>query len=174
MYTIFLDSGEVMRISDSKIVAPAQDENDLDFIEYKTWIAQGNSPTVGSTSAAGLSEQKIDKWRLIQIERDRRKAGGVQVGANWFHSDDTSRIQFIGLLLYGANMPANIMWKTMSGSFVQMTPTLAQQIFGSIAAKDTLIFTIAETHKAQVYASSTPGVYNIFNGSPAWPLIYGE
>jgi hypothetical protein len=121
-----------------------------------------------------LAQTKLTIWLLIQAERDRRKSGGVLVGAHWFHSDDTSRIQFIGLLMYGANMPNNIMWKTMAGAFVQMTPTLAQQIFGSIAAKDTSIFTVAETHKAQMYASATPSTYNYLTGTPAWPLIYGE
>lgn len=117
---------------------------------------------------------KTDLWRLIQAERDRRKSAGVYVAGNWFHTDDTSRIQFLGLLMYGANMPNNIMWKTMSGNFVQMTPTLAQQIFGTIGAKDTLIFTVAETHRAQMTASSDPSSYNYLTGSPAWPTVYGE
>ena len=74
--------------------------------------------------------------QLHQSERDRRKHdGGYKVGTNWFHSDDTSRIQQIALTIMGANMPANIMWKTMSGSFVLMTPTLAGQIFQAAAAR---------------------------------------
>jgi hypothetical protein len=113
-------------------------------------------------------------WKEIQAIRDARKAAGVQVGNNWFHSDDTSRIQFIGLLMYGANMPPGIMWKTMDGSFIEMTPTLAQQIFGTIANKDTAIFTVAEQHKAAMMASSTPETYNYTTGSPSWPLVYGE
>jgi hypothetical protein len=137
--------------------------------------AQGDPiPDKATLDAWIAAKVKADMWKLIQAERDRRKASGVQVGGNWFHSDDTSRIQFLGLLMYGANMPAGIMWKTMSGSFVQMTPTLAQQIFGTIGAKDTAIFTVAETHKAQMNASSDPASYNYLTGTPTWPTVYGE
>lgn len=174
MYTIYPDTGEVFRDVDFKLVSPTNNPADADYIDYINWINSGNSPAEGDISPTKLAEQKVEMWRLIQIERDSRKSGGIQLGAHWFHSDDTSRIQFIGLLMYGANMPANIMWKTMAGAFIQMTPTLAQQIFGTIAAKDTAIFTVAETHKAQMYASNTPSTYNYLTGSPAWPKIFGE
>jgi hypothetical protein len=174
MYTLYPDTGEVFRNSDSKVVSPTSNPADADFVDYVAWVNSGNTPTVGELSPTKLAEQKVEMWRVIQLERDRRKAGGVLVGAHWFHSDDTSRIQFIGLLMYGVNMPNNIMWKTMAGAFVQMTPTLAQQIFGTIAAKDTSIFTVAETHKAQMNASSTPSTYNYLTGTPSWPTIFGE
>lgn len=112
-----------------------------------------------------------DMWKLIQIERDRRKSSGVKVGTDWFHSDDTSRIQQLGLLMFGANMPTNIMWKTMGSSFVQMTPTLAGQIFQASAISDLTIFTVAEQKKAEMIASSDPSIYNYLTG---WPLMYGE
>jgi hypothetical protein len=121
-----------------------------------------------------LAAEKAEMWRLIQIERERRKFGGVNVGGNWFHSDDTSRIQQIGLVLMGSGLPPGIMWKTMSGSFVEMTPTLASQIFQGTAAKDIAIFSVAEQHRAAMNASATPTTYNYLTGSPAWPAIYGE
>lgn len=108
---------------------------------------------------------------LILAERDRRKSGGVLIGANWFNSDDASRIQQIGLVMMGANMPNNIMWKTMSGSFVLMTPTLAGQIFQTIAASDMFIFSYAEQLRISMLASSDPGNFNYLVG---WPAIYGE
>ena len=138
------------------------------------WEAGDPLPSKATLDDWISAHTKEHVWRAIQAERDRRKAGGVQVGAYWFHSDDTSRIQFLGLLMYGANMPAGIMWKTMSGAFVQMTPTLAQQIFGTVGAKDTSIFTVAEQHKAAMLASSDPASYNYLTGTPAWPTIYGE
>lgn len=141
------------------------------------WTYDGNTinnPTLEEFNATIKAERQLDKWREIQAERDTRKASGVLVGANWFHSDDTSRIQFLALMLYGANMPTNIMWKTMGGAFVQMTPTLVQQIFGTIAATDTAIFTVAEQHKAIMLASENPNEYDFMNGSPAWPLVFGE
>ncbi len=114
---------------------------------------------------------KDNTWKLIQNERDRRKSGGVKVGNFWFHSDDSSRIQQLGLLMMGANMPAGIMWKTLSGDFTLMTPTLAAQIFQTTAASDVTIFAYAEQQKISMMASEDPASYNFLNG---WPLIYGE
>ena len=115
---------------------------------------------------------KDSMWKLIQAERDRRRNdGGYKVGTDWFHSDDTSRIQQLGLVMMGANMPTGILWKTMAGSFVSMTPTLAAQIFQAAAASDLAIFTIAEQKKAAMIASADPASYDCLSG---WPLIYGE
>ena len=105
-------------------------------------------------------------WRLIQAERDRRRANGVRVGANWYHSDDTSRIQQLGLLLMGANMPPGIMWKTMSNTFIEMTPILAQQIFQATGAQDMQIFGVADWYRARMMALPNPTLYNFTSN---WP-----
>jgi len=111
-------------------------------------------------------------WLLIQGERDRRTStGGYKVGDYWFHSDDISRIQQLALTMMGANMPSGVMWKTMSGAFVPMTPTLAGQIFQAAAASDISIFSVAEAKKAEMLATSTPATYDYLSG---WPLMYGE
>lgn len=107
----------------------------------------------------------------ILAERDRRRSGGVKVGTYWFHSDDASRIQQLGLVMFGANMPNNIMWKTMSGAFVLMTPTLATQIFQAVAVSDMTIFSVAEQKKAALLVSASPQTFDYLTG---WPLIYGE
>lgn len=114
---------------------------------------------------------KAIKWEAIKAERNRRKAGGVKVGAKWFHSDDGSRIQQMGLVMMGANIPTNLQWKTMDGSFITMTQTLASQVFQAVAASDQAIFTVAEQHKAAMEASADPASYDYSTG---WPKIYGE
>ncbi len=117
-------------------------------------------------------EEVVDKaWLAIKAERDRRKAGGVQVGEKWFHSDDSSRIQQLGLVMMGATMPEDIMWKTMDGSFIEMTPTLAQAIFSAAANLDFELFTIAETHRVAMEASEAPSDYDFSGG---WPLAFEE
>jgi len=113
-------------------------------------------------------------WRRVQVERDKRKGMGVKVGTSWFHSDDTSRIQQLGLVMMGAGIPANLMWKTMGGTFVLMTQQLAGQIFMATAVSDQTIFAVAEQHKAQAYASTDPDSYNHLTTAPAWPKVYGE
>lgn len=110
-------------------------------------------------------------WANIKAERDRRKAGGVKVGAKWFHSDDGSRIQQMGLVMMGANLPAGLQWKTMDGSFIVMTPALAQQIFTGQAASDQAIFAVAEQHRVAMEASPDPAAYDF---STNWPKIFGE
>lgn len=136
------------------------------------WDSGDQIPSKADLDAWILNHIKDEMWLLIQAERDRRKLnGGYKVGTNWFHSDTTSRIQQIGLVMMGANMPNNIMWKTMSGDFVLMTPTLAGQIFQAAATSDMTVFAVAEQKKAAMLASATPQTYDYLSG---WPQIYGE
>jgi len=144
---------------------------------YSSLSAEGDStlPTEQELDTWISSRLRSDMWALIQAERDRRKAGGISIDSNWFHTDDTSRIQYIGLVLMGANMPTGIMWKTMSGNFIAMTPTLVSQIFQGIGSKDVAIFTVAEQLKAQMNASSTPETFNYLTPtSPVWPTVFGD
>lgn len=112
---------------------------------------------------------RVNVWNAIKAERDARQANGVKVGTNWFHSDPSSRIQQIALVIFANNLPGNIMWKTLNGTFVPMTPTLAVQIFQASAASDIAIFTVAEGHKAAMMASPTPTTYDFSEG---WPETY--
>lgn len=126
------------------------------------------SETVPTTTPAQI---KVSAWDRIKSERDRRTGqGGYKVGAQWFHSDQKSRSQQLGLVLLGASIPANLQWKTMDGSFVTMTQTLAQQILAAGAASDQAIFAAAETHKAAMEASADPSAYDF---SAGWPATFG-
>lgn len=160
---------ETLSIKYPNVKAHAPDDGN----EYEFLIHDGGDPIPPQveldTARLVLTQEKM--WRDIQLERDRRKSNGVKVGANWFHSDDTSRIQQLGLVMFGANMPAGIMWKTLGGGFVLMTPTLAMQIFMSVAASDQAIFAKAEYHKSQMLLQADPSNYNYLSG---WPLTFGE
>lgn len=115
---------------------------------------------------------KAGKWEAIKAERDRRtEQGGYNVGTKWFHSDQKSRSQQLGLVLLGANIPAGLQWKTMDGSFVAMTQQLAGQILAAGAASDQSIFAAAETHKAAMEASAAPSSYDF---SAGWPATFAE
>ncbi len=107
-------------------------------------------------------------WERIKAKRDSlTENGGYKVGTKWFHSDQKSRSQQLGLVLLGANIPAGLQWKTMDGSFITMTQTLAQQILAAGAASDQAIFAAAETHKAAMEASADPASYDFSGGWPA-------
>lgn len=46
MYTISRTTGEVVRVSDGKVVAPCQSAEDPDFLAYIRWVmVEGNQPT---------------------------------------------------------------------------------------------------------------------------------
>jgi hypothetical protein len=111
-------------------------------------------------------------WERIKAERDRRtETGGYKVGTKWFHSDQKSRSQQLGLVLLGDNIPADLQWKTMDGSFVTMTPQLARQILDAAIASDQAIFAAAEAHRAAMEASSDPAIYDF---SVGWPPNYAD
>lgn len=118
-----------------------------------------------------VSEVIARQWDRIKAERDRRKDGGVKVSAKWFHSDDGSRIQQIGLVMMGASIPVNLQWKTMDGSFITMTQALATSVFGAVAATDQAIFAVAEGHRVAMEASADPAAYDYSTG---WPAVFGE
>lgn len=134
------------------------------------WDGQSFSVPAGA-SAAALAAEKTNKCTKIKAERDRRiQEGGYKVGTKWYHSDTFSRSQQLGLVVAGAGIPAGILWKTMDGSFVTMTSTLAQQIFGAAMLSDVAIFKHAETLISAVNASSDPQSVAL----TGWPVAYGE
>ena len=157
----FKDPANAVHCLDDATFAYLLPEGCVEITE--TEAAQLHAPT--------LPQIKAHRWDAIKAERDRRKAGGVKVGAKWFHSDDGSRIQQMGLVMMGASIPANLQWKTMDDSFITMTQTLASQVFQAVAASDQAIFTVAEQHKATMEASADPASYDYSGG---WPKIYGE
>lgn len=117
-----------------------------------------------------IEQRRTAAWEAIKAERDRRAGLGVKVGQHWFHSDQKSRAQQLGLVLLGASIPAGLQWKTLTITpppvFVAMTPALAQNIVAATAARDTAIFTAAEQHRIAIEASTDPEKYDF---SVGWP-----
>lgn len=122
--------------------------------------------------ADDLAKKKSQKWEAIKTKRNTlTQTGGYKALGNWFHSDTFSRSQQLGLVLMGASIPAGLQWKTMQGTFVEMTPTLAQAVFQAAALQDNLLFTYAEQLNQQVQASTNPDLVDIEQG---WPETYQE
>ncbi|MEW6612717.1 MAG: DUF4376 domain-containing protein [Pseudomonadota bacterium] len=135
-----------------------------------------------------IDEAKQMMWSQIKAERDRRKAGGfkVKVGGvdKWFHSDADSRIQHLGLkdkardlLAAGGAMTDKISilgqpvkWKTMDGTFVEVTAQVAFDIVAAAGDLDAQLFAAAETHRAAMEASPDPASYDFSTG---WPATFG-
>jgi hypothetical protein len=158
---------EVLGIEYPNVQAEAQgDGSDYDLL---VWQGGDPLPSKEEMDADRDYWTRVRVWLEIKAKRDALQASGVKVGTHWYHSDVSSRVQQLGLLLFGASLPTGIMWKTLDGAFVSMTPTLAQQIFQSSAASDMAIFAVAEGHKARMNASPTPTTYDFSGG---WPATY--
>lgn len=132
------------------------------------WLYDGHAFTA---PAPNLTALRAAHWEDIKRERDRRtQQGGYQVAGKWFHSDTFSRTQQMGLVMMGAGIPGGLQWKTMDGSFVTMTQTLASQVFSAAAASDAALFARAEQIKAAMEADPV----NFSLASQTWPAVFGE
>lgn len=122
------------------------------------------------TKESKLSKLKDDLWSQIKTERDNRtQHGGYPAAGKWFHSDTFSRSQQIGLVMMGANIPEGLMWKTMDGSFIEMTPSVANDVFVAAGLQDAATFAQAEALRVQIEASTDPSSIDIKSG---WPLCF--
>jgi hypothetical protein len=134
---------------------------------YRIDLSDGESRLATATEL--LAAAKLEHTESIKTERDRRKFAGCPVGAHIIHSDDSSRIQQLGLVMLGQNIPAGLKWKTVGGAFVDMTPALAGQIFAAQAARDTALFAHAETLIATVNAATTLEEAQAVDITVDWP-----
>lgn len=121
------------------------------------------------TPDGSLVERREKVWVQIKSVRSEKQNGGVQVAGKWFHTDQSSRIQQLGLVLINGNLAPGIMWKTMDGSFIEMTNEIASQLLAAVSQLDIEAYTCAEVHKAAVYALSNPESYDYSTG---WPAVY--
>jgi len=143
------------------------------FVQVPDSVEVGWALNNGDWQAPAVDVDAIKSrhWEEIKQERDRRtQQGGYQVAGKWFHSDTFSRTQQMGLVMMGAGIPNGLQWKTMDGSFVAMTQTLAGQVFAAAAASDAALFARAEQIKAAMEVD--PVNFNL--ASQTWPAVFGE
>lgn len=160
-------------------------------VEY-TWVFpspvpphDANTQAVRETAPVKLGHKYEQRWEVVELpttviedNRQRERAarvarikvirddkmnnGGYPVGKLWFHSDLISRTQQLGLLQLGSNIPADLRWKTMDGTFTPMTQSLIQQVLAAAATQDTAIF----EHAERLIADETLDI------SQGWPATY--
>lgn len=126
--------------------------------------------------AADRVAKQAAAWERIKVYRDYLSENGgykVSIGGvdKWFHSDAKSKTQQLSLVLLGANASAVPPWKTMDGSKVTMSQTLAGQIFAAAVTQDGTLFAAAEAHRVAMEASNTPESYDFSSG---WPTVFAE
>jgi hypothetical protein len=146
----------------------------LAFMFARGFVEVVPDPLTPEEIAARHLAQQSMAWEVIKSERVRRTSeGGYYITSigKWLHSDTASKTQQLGLVIMGAGLPAGIMWKTMDGSFVEMTQALASEIFSAAVTQETLTFGVAENHREQMLLSADPLNYDY---SAGWPLIYED
>lgn len=130
---------------------------------------------------------KAEKLVSIKAKRYSCELGGFKVDSThkWFHSDGESRIKYLGLkdkardlLVSGGAITdqinirgQSVKWKTMDGSFSDVTVQIAFDIVAAAVDLDAQIFVAYETHKVAMDASANPADYNFSDG---WPKAFGE
>ena len=123
-----------------------------------------NGAFVSSNST--LSEDIEEMITKVKDLRESHRIGGIYIQSEdkWYHSDDASRTQFIALMLLGANIPSDLMWKTMDGTFIQMTQTLVQTIFQTMITVEQSNYANAEIHINNIRNSTTPKSHDYSTG----------
>ncbi len=161
-----------VKLDGAGVVQQKQPDPAPGFEEAPDSVACGMKKVGGDyiSPPKSLAERQAAAWEGIKAERDRRKVLGVKVGANWFHSDDSSRIQQLALMMMGAGITPGLQWKTLTTTpppvFVTMTQALATGIFQATAASDAAVFQACEVHRVAMEASVAPEAYD-FSGN--WP-----
>ncbi len=129
------------------------------------------------------------KKPAIETERARRWRGGFSMlidgVTKWFHSDEFSLVQYIGLkdaardvLAAGGTMNDSLLiagqpvsWSTMDGSFVMMTVKVAFDLVAACRAQQSAIFAASVQHKMALENSTDPASYDT---ALNWPPVFGE
>jgi hypothetical protein len=124
-------------------------------------------------NAAAPSAAEV--WDLIKDKRTLVNSGGVYADGDWFHTDAETRGQYA--IMYAAisvnSLPDsyqfNSSWKTMSGTFRQMTVHLLKLIVNIGISNAAANYANAETHRQALMSSSTPHTYDYSSG---WTAVH--
>lgn len=136
----------------------------------ETYSADAPSPSA--------DQEKALKWAAIKVERDHRSEAGCLVAGDWFHNDLKSRTQWErmanrSMALADADLylvdGAQVVWKTMSGSFVPLTAGLIRRVVEAFEVQEVATFKAAEIHKGAMEAAGDPAAYDF---SVGWPPIF--
>ncbi|QEY23560.1 DUF4376 domain-containing protein [Neisseria animalis] len=122
--------------------------------------------------AAKKATLQAAAWERIKTRRSEAVQSGVYVASvqKWFHSDAPSRQQYIFLRTLPA-LPDNLQWKTIDGSFVQMTKPLLDELSMTLLTAEQADFANAERHRTAMLQADKPEEYDFSGGWSAAPDI---
>ncbi|STZ09336.1 Uncharacterised protein [Moraxella caprae] len=117
-------------------------------------------------------QQQDSIWKAIKQKRHTITRGGVYVKSvkKWFHTDDSSRTQYLALQIL-PELPSELMWKTMDNSFVKLTKPLITELAMTILQAEQADFANAEKHRLAMLQAQNPLEYDYSKG---WSAIYEQ
>lgn len=139
------------------------------------WLVDGKI-TIISPAQLTTEELKVQHqsqiWEQIKQKRHTITRGGVYVKSvkKWFHTDDSSRTQYLALQIL-PELPSELMWKTMDNSFVKLTKPLITELAMTILQAEQADFANAERHRAAMLQADNPLKYDYSKG---WTAIYEQ
>lgn len=167
----FIKDGKTYAFTDEQIESGLSDGmqeiSSLAPTSYHTYNGKKWTLTAAN-KARKLEDEQAIMWQKIKGKREAIRYGGIKVGTKWFHTDESSRLQYLTLSGLPA-LPSNLQWKTMDNSFVVMTKELLNQIVAAAIAAEQQDFANAETHRLSMIASANPLDYDFNTG---WSAIY--
>lgn len=118
------------------------------------------------------AQHQADIWEAIKQKRHTNTRGGVYVKSvgKWFHTDDSSRTQYLALQIL-PKLPADLMWKTMDNSFVKLDKALLTELAMTILQNEQADFANAEKHRTAMLQADNPLEYDYSKG---WTAIYEQ
>jgi hypothetical protein len=138
-----LDTPEIrQRAGVIEIPDPTPPEDYSDETYYRT--EQDDAPYVIFTKKSPEQLLALRVSKLKQIRDELTESGGCLVQGKWYHTDVKSKQQQMALAMAGANLPLNLLWKTLDGSFIEMTPELATELFAAQMTREATIFGLCE------------------------------
>lgn len=181
----------------SSLVADFVSDTDANYLE---WLTKGGMPTkiadidelrdvLKVQFPSGLKKTVEDLNSFVDAELSRRWRSGFPIiidgVTKWFHSDEFSLAQHLGLkdnardlLAAGGAVTDNItidgqpvVWSTMDGSQVSITIQVAFNLVTAAGKRQVLIFAASEAHRVAIASSQDPASYDALSG---WPSMFGD
>ena len=117
-------------------------------------------------------QQQTQTWEQIKAKLHAVTRGGVYVPSvkKWFHTDDSSRTQYLAMQIM-PELPDDLMWKTMDGSFIRLTKEILMQVAMTMMTQEQSDFANAERHRQLMLKAENPLEYDY---SSSWSAVYGD
>jgi hypothetical protein len=117
--------------------------------DYDTYTVQeiDDAPYVVFTRKSDEQLAEVRWNKLKAIRDDLTENGGCLVQGKWFHTDVKSKQQQMALAMAAQHTALSVPWKTMDGTFIEMTSAIAGELFAAQMAREIEIFGICQTKR---------------------------